>query len=65
MAIATGLAYLLRDWLKTFPNNPVARGVGIGLVVAAVGLSCIYNYRAYFIAWPHNTVTRTVFIYHR
>jgi hypothetical protein len=60
---ATGLAYLLRDWLKTFPNNPVARSLGIGLIVSAVVLSCLYSYRAYFVAWPHADATRQVFIY--
>jgi hypothetical protein len=65
MAAATGIAYLLRDWLKTFPNNPLARGFGIGLIVCAVALSCLYNYRAYFIAWPHTAATKAVFRYHR
>lgn len=65
IAAATGLAYLLHDWLKKFPNNPLARGLGIGVVVFAVALSCLYNYRAYFVAWPHNPVTQTVFRYHR
>jgi hypothetical protein len=65
VAAAAGIAYLLRDWLKTFPNNPLARGLGIGLVVCAVALSCLYNYRAYFIAWPHSAVTKTIFRYHR
>jgi hypothetical protein len=65
MAVATGLAYLLHDWLKIFPNNPLARSLGIGLVVFAVFLSCLYNYRAYFIAWPHTAATRSTFHYHR
>jgi hypothetical protein len=62
---ATGLAFLLRDWLKVFPNNPLARGLGIGLVAIAVSVSCLYNLRAYFIAWPHNTTTQATFRYHR
>lgn len=61
---ATGVAYLMREWLQTFPLNPLARGIGIGLVVLAVGLSCTYNLRAYFVAWPHNTVTQATFRYH-
>jgi hypothetical protein len=61
---ATGIAYLLREWLQTFPRNPLARGLGIGLISLAVVLSCMYNLRSYFVAWPHNTVTRTVFRYH-
>ena len=60
---AAGIAYLLREWLKVFPYNPLARGLGIGLVCVVIGLSSLYNLRAYFIAWPHNEVTRTVFRY--
>ncbi len=65
VAAATGLAYLLSQWLKTFPNNPLARGLGLGLIIFAVALSCTYNYRAYFIAWPHTQDTRATFQYRR
>ena len=63
--IATGIAYLLHDWLKVFPSNPLARGLGLGLISLAIGLSCIYNLRSYFIAWPHNPTTHVVFQYRR
>lgn len=62
---ATGIAYLLHEWLKVFPINPYARSIGIGLIVIAVSLSCIYNLRAYFVAWPHNSNTQATFIYRR
>lgn len=62
---AAGIAYLLHEWLKVFPLNPLARGVGIGLVSLAVLLSCLYGLRSYFIAWPHNYATRITFRYHR
>jgi hypothetical protein len=60
---ATGITYLIQEWLQVFPVNPLARGLGIGLVALALVLACTYNLRAYFIAWPHNEVTRTVFRY--
>lgn len=63
-ASGTGLAYVLLEWLRKFPINPLARSVGIGLVAVAVSLSCIYNLRSYFIAWPHNNATKSVFVYH-
>ncbi len=63
--IAAGIAYLLTDWLKVFPLNPLARGLGIALISIAVLLSCAYNLRSYFIAWPHNDATRVTFRYHR
>lgn len=61
---ATGIAYLLREWLQTFPRNPLARGLGVSLVVIAVALSCTYNLRAYFVAWPHNSATQIIFRYY-
>ncbi len=63
MAAATGITYLLREWLSVFPLNPLARGLGIGLISLAVTLSCAYNLRAYFIAWPHNEATKITFRY--
>lgn len=61
LGAATGIAYLLREWLHTFPFNPLARWVGIGLILLAIAISCIYNVRAYFVAWPHNPDTRAAF----
>jgi hypothetical protein len=62
---AAGVAYILQVWLKIFPNNPMARSLGIGLVSVAVILSCAYNLRAYFTAWPHNAAARAAFQYRR
>lgn len=60
---ATGIAYLLRDWLTMFPINPIARLLGISVVAVAVLLSCSYGIRSYFVAWPNNTETNKTFIY--
>lgn len=65
VSAATGIAYLLHEWLHVFPNNPLARGLGIGMLALVISLSCLYNLKAYFIVWPHNQVTQTVFRYHR
>lgn len=65
VAAAAGVAYLLHEWFSVFPNNPFARGLGLGLVCLIVGLSCVYNLRAYFVAWPHNQTARVTFQYRR
>lgn len=65
VSAATGIAYLLHEWLQTFPRNPLARSLGIGIIVLAVVLSASYNLRAYFLAWPHNVISQSVFRYHR
>jgi hypothetical protein len=54
LLVAGGLAYLLHLWLKVFPRNPLARFLGIGLLIVAVGFSCAYSLRQYFVAWPHH-----------
>ena len=61
---ATGITYLIKEWLQVFPLNPIARSIGLALVAIAVVLACAYNLRAYFVAWPHNDNTRAAFHYH-
>ncbi len=63
IAAGTGIAYLLHGWLRVFPINPLARGIGVGLITVAVVSSCVYNLRAYFVAWPHNKTTQATFRY--
>jgi hypothetical protein len=64
-AAAMGIAYLLHEWLQVFPRNPLARSLGIGLVTLAVAISCLYNVRAYFVAWVHTPATQAIFRYRR
>jgi hypothetical protein len=63
--IAMGLSFLLHRWLQTFPHNPLARQLGIWLVILAVIASCVYNLRAYFVAWADSPKTQGIFRYHR
>lgn len=56
-----GIAYLLSEWYKVFPRNPIARSFGFVLILAVVSLSAAYNLRAYFVAWPHNLRTMETF----
>jgi hypothetical protein len=56
-----GIAFLLHQWLKLFPKNILAKRTGIALIYTALVLSCTYNLRHYFVAWPHNPATRAAF----
>jgi hypothetical protein len=49
-----GIGLLLHQWLRVFPRNPLARTTGITLLTIVVLVSCLYNVREYFIAWPDN-----------
>jgi hypothetical protein len=61
LLVTAGFGYLLHEWLLVFPRNPLARSLGFSLLGIAVSLSCIYNLRAYFVAWPHNSATEAAF----
>jgi len=61
LVIMAGMAYLLHDWLRVFPRNPLARGIGFSLLGLAVLLAVVYNVRSYFVAWPHNAATKAAF----
>ncbi len=62
LVATAGIAYLLHEWLRVFPRNPLARSVGVFIVAVVVSASCLYNLRSYFIAWPHNKATQTTFV---
>jgi hypothetical protein len=59
--VASGIAYMIREWFRVFPKNPFARNFGVIFITVAVVLSCFYNLRSYFIVWPHDATTRVVF----
>jgi 4-amino-4-deoxy-L-arabinose transferase-like glycosyltransferase len=61
IVVTGGIALLLGQWLTVFPKNPFAKTLGIVLITIAVVMSCVYNLRSYFIAWPNNTETKAEF----
>lgn len=59
--VASGLAFFLQQWLTVFPNNPIARGLGITLVTISVLFVSFFHLSHYFIAWPQTPATRAAF----
>lgn len=62
LVIASGLYYLLDQWMTIFPRNPIARGIGVSFISILVVFSAYYHLQAYFIAWPQAPETRQVYI---
>ncbi len=58
---ASGMAFLLQQWLVVFPRNPLARSVGSILLTSCVFLVSFYHLSRYFIAWPQTPATKNVF----
>lgn len=61
LLVADGISYVLSEWLAVFPRNPIARSVGISIVIVAVFVSALYNLTSYYVAWPHTNEAKTHF----
>ncbi len=61
LIIGFGIKELLEEWLGVFPRNPIARTLGMSLVIAAVVLSVNFQLQRYFVAWPNNRDTKAAF----
>ncbi len=61
LLVGIGIHHLLKQWLEVFPRNPIARWLGISLLVIVIGAAANFQARRYFIAWPHNADTKAAF----
>jgi hypothetical protein len=61
LLVASGIAYILHMWLKVFPNNPIARAVGIAVILFTVILTSVYQTRSYYVAWRYSDDTAKTF----
>ncbi len=62
VCIISGIVELLNEWFSFFPRNPLARTIGVFLVVAAIGFTSFYHLQRYFIAWPNTPDTKAVYV---
>ncbi|MBP9852977.1 MAG: hypothetical protein QG629_718 [Patescibacteria group bacterium] len=60
--VAAGIYYLLNEWLRIFPKNPIAKKFAVCMIVLLVSISCLFHVRSYFVAWAHNDDTHAVFV---
>ena len=61
LLMGTGLAWLLRQWLAVFPRNPIAKNIGVVIVIIGVSVSVYFNAYRYFVAWPHMEETKVIY----
>jgi len=57
LIIATGLTYLLHQWLTIFPRNPFARSLAMLLVGGILLATVSYHTQRYFVAWRNSPDT--------
>lgn len=59
--IAAGIEYLLDEWSRVFPRNPVARSFSVILLTTTVLFSSYYQVTRFFVVWPQTPETRAVY----
>jgi hypothetical protein len=62
IAAITGIVELINQWFTYFPRNPLARNIGIGLLVFSITITCAYHLENYFVAWPNVPETKSVYV---
>jgi hypothetical protein len=66
MCVATtGIAFILGQWFTIFPRNPVARIIGMTILILAVVVVSWFHVDEYFVAWPHTLHTIAVYSTHK
>ena len=61
LVMAGGISYLLGQWFRVFPRNPIARGIGWTLICLMLALTVAYHSTHYFIGWPQASATHSIF----
>ena len=61
LVAVSGIVEMLERWLKSFPHNPVARSVGVCVMVVAIGFTSYYHLERYFVAWPKSPATKELY----
>ncbi|HET7673665.1 MAG TPA: hypothetical protein VFK11_04100 [Candidatus Saccharimonadales bacterium] len=61
MFVAFGITYLIDQWLIIFPNNPLPRMLGLGVVGLVVLMIIGYHAERYFIGWPKTDAYHQIF----
>jgi hypothetical protein len=61
LVVAGGVAYLMGQWFKVFPRNPIARTIGWSCIGIVVALACSFHLVHYFKGWPNVKATHDTF----
>ena len=60
--VSAGLRYLYIEWRSIFPRNPVPKTFALVLIAAVVASQLFFGLRYSLVAWPHSTVTKTLYV---
>lgn len=61
LLVAGGLHFMLEQWFKIFPYNPLARSMATILIFVALATTVFYHINRYYVAWPQAPITKQVY----
>lgn len=52
LVVGLGITYLADQWMIIFPNNPLARSLGLIMIGLVIFTVCFFHLERYFVGWP-------------
>ncbi len=57
----SGMAYLIEEWRRVFPRNPLARFMGTFMLSIVVLTACLYHMNRFYLAWQNAPATKAIY----
>jgi hypothetical protein len=62
LTVIVGFIELINQWVAYFPRNPLAKNIGIALVVLSISMISFYHLQRFYVAWPNSPQTKSVYV---
>jgi len=59
--VSAGIALLLQQWFTVFPKNPLAKYIGVAVILLSISLTVFYHMYGYYKVWPNTPDTKTLY----
>ena len=59
--IGAGVHELIDSWRQTFPFNPLAKALGVSIIVFLIAFSLFYQVQKYFVAYVNHPQTQQIY----
>lgn len=61
LLVGSGMTYLIEDWRRVFPRNPLARFMGTFILSLVVLSACSYHMNRFYLAWQNAPATKAIY----
>jgi len=61
LLVGEGMTYLIEEWRRVFPRNPLARFIGTLILSLTVLAACTYQMNRFYLAWQNAPATKAIY----